>query len=304
MRSAGGTPRGSRRETRAGFLFIAPALLLIGVFFFLPVVAGLVLSLTDFDIYAIGSTETVRFVGVRNFATLLHDPVFWKALTNTFYYVVVGAPLSVALSLAAAMLLNAKAVRFRGLFRAVYFAPVVTTLVAVAVVWRYLYHPRIGLFNQALGAVGIGPVDWLGDPRWAIPAIIVMTAWKNFGYNMIIFMAGLQSIPESLNEAAQIDGAGAWQRFRRITLPMLRPTALFVGLTTMIGYFQIFAEPYVMTGGGGGVLNSALTIVMLMYKEGFRWWNMGFSAAVAFVLFIIVFAATSVQLLLQRGRGE
>lgn len=304
MRSAGGTPRGSRRETRAGFLFIAPALLLIGVFFFLPVVAGLVLSLTDFDIYAIGSTETVRFVGVKNFATLLHDPVFWKALTNTFYYVLVGAPLSVALSLAAAMLLNAKAVRFRGLFRTVYFAPVVTTLVAVAVVWRYLYHPRIGLLNQALGAIGIGPVDWLGDPRWTIPAIIVMTAWKNFGYNMIIFMAGLQTIPESLNEAARIDGAGAWQRFRRITLPMLRPTALFVGLTTMIGYFQIFAEPYVMTGGGGGVLNSALTIVMLMYKEGFRWWNMGFSAAVAFVLFIIVFAATSLQLLLQRGRSE
>jgi len=292
-----------RSEVRAGLLFIAPALALITVFFFLPVVAGMLLSLTDFDIYAIGSLDSVRFVGLGNYATLLSNPVFWKALGNTFTYVLLGGPLSVAISLGAAMLLNSKLVRFRGLFRTAYFAPVVTTLVAVAVVWRYLYHPRVGLLNQALGALGIGPVDWLGDPRWAIPAIIVMAAWKNFGYNMIIFMAGLQTIPESLYEAARIDGAGWWQQLWRITLPMLRPTTVFVVLMTMIGYFQIFAEPYVMTGGGGP-LNATLTIVMLMYKEGFRWWNMGTSAAAAFVLFVIVFAATSLQLLLQRGREE
>jgi multiple sugar transport system permease protein len=294
---------GRSSETRAGFLFIAPALALIAVFFFVPVVAGLLLSFTDFDIYAIGDPATVRFVGLGNYVRLLHDAVFWKALGNTFVYVLAGGPLSVALSLGAALLVSSKLVRFKGLFRTVYFAPVVTTLVAVAVVWRYLYHPRVGLLNQALGALGVPPVDWLGDPHWAIPAIIVMAAWKNFGYNMIIFMAGLQTVPESLYEAARLDGAGWWTLLTRVTLPMLRPTLLFVGLMTMIGYFQLFAEPYVMTGGGGP-LNATLTIVMLMYKEGFRWWNMGYSAAVAFVLFVIVFLATSVQLALQRGRQE
>lgn len=294
---------GRRHEARAGWAFVAPALALIGVFFFLPVLAGLLLSLTDFDIYAIGDPSTVRFVGLRNYARLLSDAVFWRALGNTFVYVLVGGPLSVALSLGAALLLNARLVRFKGLFRTIYFAPVVTTLVAVAVVWRYLYHPRVGLLNLALGAIGVSPVDWLGDPRWAIPAIIVMAAWKNFGYNMIIFLAGLQTIPESLYEAARLDGAGWWRQLVSVTLPMLRPTALFVGLMTMIGYFQIFAEPYVMTGGGGP-LNATLTVVMLMYKEGFRWWNMGTAAAVAFVLFVIVFAATSLQLALQRGRHD
>ena len=293
-----------RREERAGIAFVAPALLLIGVFFFVPVVAGLLLSLTDFDIYALADLGTARFVGVKNYAALIASPVFWKALANTFYFVLVGGPLSVALSLAAALLLNEKLARFKPLFRTIYFAPVVTTLVAVAVVWRYLYHPRFGLLNQALGVVGIAPIDWLGNPRWAIPAIIVMAAWRSFGYNMVIFLAGLQAIPDSVYEAARLDGAGPWRRLRSITLPLLRPTMLFVAVMTMIGYFQLFAEPYVLTAGTGGPANATLTIVMLMYKEGFRWWNMGYSAAIAFVLFAIVLAATSLQLALQRGGRE
>ena len=292
------------REARAGIAFVTPALLLIGVFFFLPVVAGLLLSLTDFDLYALGDLGTVRFVGLQNYATLLASPVLWKALANTFYFVLVGGPLSVALSLAAALLLNEKLVRFKGLFRTALFAPVVTTLVAVAVVWRYLYHPRFGLLNQALALVGIAPIDWLGNPRWAIPAIIVMAAWRSFGYNMVIFLAGLQAIPDSVYEAARLDGAGPWRRLWGITLPLLRPTMMFVVVMTMIGYFQLFAEPYVLTAGTGGPANATLTIVMLMYKEGFRWWNMGYSAAVAFVLFLIVLAATSLQLVLQRGGRE
>jgi multiple sugar transport system permease protein len=228
--------------------------------------------------------------------------VFWKALLNTFYFVLVGGPLSVAVSLGAAMLLNVRVVRFKGLFRTVYFAPVVTTMVAVATVWRYLYHPRFGLLNQLLGAVGIGGVNWLGDPRWAMPAIILMSVWKNFGYNMIIFVAGLQSIPGTLYEAARVDGAGPWQQFRHITLPALRPMLVFVGIITMIGYFQLFTEPYVLTGGTGGPLNATLSLVMYMYKQGFRWWNIGFGAAVAFVLFLIILAGTLVQLRFQRER--
>jgi multiple sugar transport system permease protein len=292
-----------RREARAGILFVAPALALIGVFFVLPVLAGFALAATDFDIYAIGDPGTVRFVGIANFAALLNDPVFWKALVNTFYFVLVGGPLSVALSLAAALLVNARVARFKGLFRTVYFAPVVTTLVAVAVVFRYLYHPRFGLANQILELVGVGPVNWLGDPHWAMPAIILMSVWKNFGYNMIIFVAALQSIPVSMYEAARVDGAGVWQQCRHITLPALRPMLVFVGVITMIGAFQIFTEPYILTGGTGGPLNATLSLVMYMYKQGFRWWNMGFGAAVALVLFLIILACTLLQLRLRRERG-
>jgi ABC-type sugar transport systems, permease components len=233
---------------------------------------------------------------------LVQNPLFWKALGNTFYFVLVGGPLSVVVSLGAALLVNAKLVRFKGFFRTAFFIPVVTTLVAVSVVWRYLYHPRYGLLNYGLGLLGIDPIDWLSDPSWAMPAIILMAIWKNFGYNMIIFIAGLQSIPEHLYEAAKIDGANAYQRFKHVTLPMLSPTFLFVGIVTMIGYFQLFAEPYVMTQGGPS--NSTLSIVLLMYEEGFRWWNMGYAAAVAFVLFIIILVATILQLKIQKGMGQ
>jgi multiple sugar transport system permease protein len=174
----------------------------------------------------------------------------------------------------------------------------VTTLVAVAVVWRYLYHPRFGLLNYGLGWFGIGPVDWLGDPRWAMPAIILLAVWKNFGYNMVVFVAGLQSIPEELHEAAELDGANAVQRFRHVTLPLLGPTFLFVTVITMIGYLQLFAEPYVMTQGGP--LQATTSVVLLMYEQGFRWWNMGYAAAIAFMLFLVIFAVTLVQLRVQR----
>jgi multiple sugar transport system permease protein len=288
-------------QTRAAWYFLAPALVLIGLFFFLPVGASLLLSVTDFDIYSLGNTSLARFVGLRNYANLIHNPTFWTAVRNTFYFALVGGPLTVAVSLGAALLVNARTVRLRGLFRTVYFTPFVTTLVAIAVVWRYLYHPRYGLLNYLLGHIGIGPVDWLGDPRWAMPAIIVMAIWKNFGYNMLIFIAGLQSIPEELYEAARIDGAGALRRFRHVTIPQLAPTFLFVGVVTMIGYFQLFAEPYVMTGGGP--LRATTSLVLFMYEEGFRWWRMGVAAAIAFVLFGIILLWTLLQMRLQRERA-
>lgn len=290
-----------RSQTRALLVFLGPALTAIGVFFFLPVLAALVMSFTDFDIYSLGDIRYARFVGLRNYVQLFDDPLFWKALGNTVYFLVVGGPLSVAVSLGAALLLNAKLVRFKPVFRFIYFMPVVTTLVAIAVVWRYVYHPRFGLLNAAMGAMGFAPIDWLGDPQWAMPALIMMAIWKNFGYNMIIFIAGLQNIPASLYEAASIDGAGPMQQFFRITLPMLAPTTLFISIITMIGYFQFFAEPYVMTQGGP--LNSTLSIVLLMYQQGFRWWNMGYSAALAFILFAMILAVSVVQTRLQRQKG-
>jgi multiple sugar transport system permease protein len=287
-----------RHTARSGWAFLAPALLLIAVFFFLPVLAALLLSFTDFDIYALGDLDRLRFVGFSNYLHLLQSPLFWTALGNTGYFVVVGGPLSVAVSLGAALLVNSRLTRFPGLFRTAFFLPVVTTLVAVAVVWRYLYHPRYGLLNYALSLLGIDPIDWLGDPDWAMPAIVLLAVWKNFGFNMIIFIAGLQTIPTQLYEAARIDGAGVWREFRYITLPLLGPTFLFVALMTMIGYFQVFAEPYVMTQGGPA--NRTLTVVLLMYEEGFRWWNMGYASAMAFVLFALILAGTALQLKLRR----
>jgi multiple sugar transport system permease protein len=286
------------RTSRAAWYFLAPGLALITVFFFLPVVASLLLSLTDFDIYAVADTSNARFVGLDNYVRLFKTPLFWTALKNTFYFALVGGPLTVAVSLGAALLVNARLARFKTLFRTIYFVPFVTTLVAVAIVWRYLYHPQYGLLNYALGFVGVGPIDWLGDPTWAMPAIILFAIWKNFGYNMLIFVAGLQSIPDELYEAASLDGATAVRRFRHITLPMLGPTLLFVAVVTMIGFFQLFAEPYVMTQGGP--LKATTSLVLFMYEEGFRWWRMGFAASIAFVLFLIILAATMLQLRLQR----
>ncbi|MGX2039332.1 carbohydrate ABC transporter permease [Methylocaldum sp. MU1018] len=285
-------------QTNPAFWFLAPALILILVFFFLPVAASLLLSFTDFDIYALGDLERLRFVAFDNYLRLVRDPLFWTALKNTLYFVLVGGPLSVAVSLGAALLVNHRLVRFKGLFRSLLFLPVVTTLVAIAVVWRYLYHPRYGFLNYLLGLLGLGPIDWLGDPDWAMPAIILMAIWKNFGFNMIIFIAGLQSIPARLYEAAVIDGANAWRQFRHVTLPMLGPTFVFVTVITMIGYFQLFAEPYVMTQGGPA--NSTLSVALLMFQEGFRWWNLGYAAAVAFTLFLIILTGTLLQLRLRR----
>lgn len=273
-----------------GLWFAAPALAAIAIFFVVPVVAAAGLSLTDFDIYALADPASLRFVGLRNYRELLGDPVFWTALRNTAFFVAVGGPLSVATSLGAALLLQSRLVRWKGLFRTIYFLPVVTTLVAVAVVWRYLYHPRVGLLNRALGALGIEPVDWLGDPDLALPALIALAVWKNFGFNMVIFVAGLQAIPERLYEAARLDGASAAQQFRHVTLPLLVPTTSFVLVMTLIGHFQLFAEPYVMTGGGPE--DATRSLVLLMYEQGFRWWSLGQAAAIAFVLFGIVLALT------------
>ncbi|HEX8010476.1 MAG TPA: sugar ABC transporter permease [Casimicrobiaceae bacterium] len=282
------------RRNRAAWWFVGPALAVIGVFFFLPVLAALALSVTDFDIYALADLRNLRLVGLRNYVELLQRPLFWQALGNTLYFVVVGVPLSIAVSLGSALLLNSPAARFKAFFRTALFAPVVTTLVAAAVVWRYLFNTRYGWLNYALGAIGIAPIDWLGDSHWAMPAIIVFAVWKNFGYNMIILLAGLQAIPAELYEAARIDGASLWRQFRYVTLPMLSPMLGMVSILTVAGYFQLFAEPYVMTQGGP--LQSTVSVLYLMYDEGFKWWNLGSASAVAFVLFLLIFGVTAVQL--------
>jgi multiple sugar transport system permease protein len=291
----------SQRHNPAAWAFVLPALTVIGLFFVVPVLAGLALSLTDFDLYALADLHNLRFVGLGNYAHVLSLPLFWQALGNTAYFVVLGVPLSIVLSLGCAVLLQSKLARFKPLFRTALFAPVVTTLVAVAVVWRYLFHVRYGWINQLLGQVGLGPIDWLGDPHWSMPAIVVFAAWKNFGGNMIIFIAALQAIPEDLYEAARLDGAGTWAQFRHVTLPMLGPTLLMVSILTVAGYFQLFSEPYVMTQGGP--LQSTVSVLYLMYEEGFRWWNLGAASAVAFVLFAVIVVVTRGLMAFARRKG-
>jgi multiple sugar transport system permease protein len=285
----------------AAWLFAGPALVVLGVFFGLPVLAALLLSLSDFDLYALADWRNLRFVGLGNYIDLLHTPLFWKSLGNTSYFVIVGVPLSIAVSLGAALLLNAPVARFRAFFRTALFAPVVTTLVAVAVIWRYLFHTSYGLVNWTLGHFGIAPIDWLGDPHWAMPTIILLAVWKNFGYNMVIFLAGLQAIPQDLYEAARIDGASRWRQFLHITLPMLGPVLMVVGVITVAGYFQLFAEPYVMTRGDP--LQSTVSVLYFMFEEGFRWWNLGRASAVAFLLFLIILGVTTAMMRFGRRKG-
>jgi multiple sugar transport system permease protein len=287
---------------RTAWLFLTPALLVLGVFFLLPVVAALVLSLTDYDLYALANIHNLRFVALQNYWALLQRPLFWSALGHTVYFVAVGVPLSMGTSLGTALLLNSPLARCKPFFRTALFAPVVTTVVAVAVIWRYLFNTKYGMANFVLGHLGMHSIDWLGDPHWAMPTIILFAVWKNFGYNMIIFLAGLQAIPVDLYEAARIDGASVWRQFRHITLPMLGPTMLMVSILTVSGYFQLFAEPYVMTEGGP--LQSTTSVLYLMYDEGFKWWNLGSASAVAFLLFLIMFAVTAVMLKLARRGSE
>ena len=281
--------------------FVGPALLVLGAFFVLPVLAALLLSFTDFDLYALADIRNMRVVWFDNYLEVLSTPLFWKSLLNTLYFVGVGVPLSIGASLGAALLLNSPLAKFKGLFRTALFAPVVTTVVAVALIWRYLFHTRYGLINFALTHLGFAPIDWLGDPHWSMPAIIVFAVWKNFGYNMVILLAGLQSVPVELYEAARIDGASAWRQFRHITLPSLRPVLLLVAIITVAGYFQLFAEPYVMTRGDP--LQSTVSVLYYMFQQGFEWWNLGRATAIAFLLFALTLLVTRVLLRFGR-RGE
>ena len=302
-REAARAPRRSdqRRRTRAAWGFVAPSLIAIGLFFVIPMVSALLLSLTDFDIYALADLGNLRFVGLDNYQNLLGNPLFWGAMKNTVWFSVLGVPLTLAVSLAAAVILNARMVLWRPIWRVMFFAPYVTTLVATAVLWNYLLHTRYGVINWGLTSVGLPAVDWLGQPSTSIPAILMFVVWKTFGYNMLIFLAVLQTVPDELYEAARIDGAGPWKQFRHVTLPAIGPTLLLVSIISVAAFFQLFAEPYVMTQGGPA--QATVTVLYFMYEEGFKWWNLGSASAVAFILFLCIFAITLIQLWVSKRLG-
>lgn len=289
------------RTERAAWGFVSPALAAVALFLVIPVAGALLLSLTDFDIYALADLRNLRFVGLDNYANLLGNPLFWTAMRNTGWFALLGVPATIVVSLMAAVLLNARMVKWRPVWRVAFFAPYVTTLVATAVVWRYLLHTRYGVINWVLDGIGIPPIDWLGQPETAIPAILIFAVWKLFGYSMLIFLAVLQTVPEELYEAARIDGAGPVGQFRHVTLPAVAPTVLLVSIISVATFFQLFAEPYVMTQGGPA--QSTVTVLYFMYEEGFKWWNLGSASAVAFILFLCIFAVTLVQLWAARRLG-
>ena len=292
------TPFRRDAQARTAWLFTAPVLAIILFVFVLPTVLALALSVTDYSIYALADWRNLSFVGLGNFIDLLRTPLFWRALGNTALFAVLGVPMAIGASLGAALLLNERTVRWKPLWRVLLFAPYVTSVVATAVVWRFLLNTRYGLINWAIGLVGIPPIDWLGDPHVSIPAILLFVTWKVFGYNMIVFTAALAAVPNDLMEAARLDGAGRWTRFRHVTLPAIGPTLLLAAVMSVAGFLQIFAEPYVMTLGGPA--QSTVTVLYFMFDEGFKWWNLGQASAVALILFVLILAVTLVQTRLAR----
>ena len=297
----GSRPSGQRRlqQELTGWGFALPFVLVFTLFLAGPIAASLVMSFTDFGLRDLRNPLGTDFVGLANYQALLEDPKFRKAIFNTAYFVIVGVPLTLVLGLGAALALDRGIRRFRTVFRVGYYLPVVTSIVAIAVVWRFLLNPDQGLVNLLLAQVGIDGPNWLGDPTLAMPSIIAMAAWRNLGFAMIVFLAGLQTIPAQLYEAASIDGAGRWQAFRNVTLPLLRPTILFLVVITTIGYLQLFEEPFVMTEGGP--VDQTLSISMYMYQQGFEFFNQGYAAAIAWILFILVAIVAVVQFRLLRS---
>jgi multiple sugar transport system permease protein len=284
--------RGRRREVAAGYLFSLPFLALFMVFTIGPVIASFLMSFTDLRSADIRNPLAVALVGLDNYSKLFSDETFHKAAFNTAYFVVVGVPLTMGLALAVAVGLDSGITRFRTFFRVGYYLPVVTSIVAVAVVWRFLLQPDSGIVNTLLGYVGIEGPSWLRSQTWAMPSLIAMSAWRNMGSLVIIFLAGLQVVPKEMHEAAAIDGAGAWARFRYITLPMMRPTLLFGGVITTIGYLQFFEEPFIMTRGGP--LDSTLSSAYYTYNQ-FGFGNYSYAAAMAYVLLVVIALVTAVQ---------
>lgn len=281
------------RPHLTGWLFALPFLLVFAVFLAVPIVASLVLSFTGFGLANLRDWFSADFVGLDNYSQLFSDERFQKAARNTAVFVVVGVPLTIGAGLAAALGLNQAIGRIQSFFRVGYYLPVVTSIVAIAVIWRYLLNPDFGLVNSALDLVGIDGPNWLGETSTALASIIALGIWRNFGFDMVIFLAALQGINPVLYEAAKVDGATPWDIFRRITLPLLRPTILFLAVITSAGYLQLFEEPFVMTGGGP--LDSTLSVAMYVYQQGFNFLNLGYAAAIAYALFVAIVVLTFIQ---------
>jgi multiple sugar transport system permease protein len=278
-------------EDVVGYLFVAPLILGLIIFTYGPVLAAFGLSFTKGDYIS-----TPRWIGLGNYRALLEDDLFWTSMRNTLYYVAGVVPAGLILSLLLALAMNQK---LRGIvvFRSIFFLPTISSSVAISLMWLWIYNPEFGVLNFLLDLLGIKGPAWLSSSEWAMPAVIIMAVWRGLGYNMLIYLAGLQGIPDVYYEAAEIDGAGGWAKFRHITVPLLSPTTFMLLILSVIGAFQVFEYTYVMTGGGP--VYATLTIVLHVYNNAFRSFQMGYASALAYVLFFILLGLTIIQFRLQ-----
>ncbi len=291
--------RRGRSHSVAGWLFMAPFMVVFVLFVAVPIVASLATSLTDMQSTDLRSPFEVDFAGLANYQRILGDPAFVRALGNTLVFVVVGVPLTMAIGFILAVVLDAGIRRFRGVFRGLFYAPVVTNVVSVALIWQYAFNTD-GTVNEVLGAIGFAGPNWLGDPSLAMPVVILLGVWRNFGTAMLLFLAGLQAVPEDVYEAASLDGAGRWRRLWSITLPLLMPTTLLVSILLSVFYLQVFDEPYLLTGGGP--LGSTESIALYTYRQ-FGYGSFGVSSAASYVLLLLVVIVSLIQFRLLRARA-
>ncbi|MCK6558106.1 sugar ABC transporter permease [candidate division KSB1 bacterium] len=276
-----------RRRNHTGYLFVTPYALHFAIFIGFPLVFSLVLLFHRWDI-----VSPMVWVGLDNFAKLFHDNLFWQAMLNTGVFLLLHIPLQLVVALFLAIQLNQR-IKLRGFFRAAFFLPVVVSGVVIAILWDQLYAKDTGVLNALLTQIGLPKIGWLTEPKMAMPSIALMATWKNVGLYIVLFLVGLQSVPPQMYEAASIDGAGAWQKFRRVTLPMLNPTIFMVVILSTIGGFSLFIEPYVMTGGGP--MNRTLSAMLYIYKQGFFFYHMGYAATLGFAFAVIVLMVVLVQ---------
>lgn len=288
------------KSKKAPYLFIAPALALLFVFSILPIFIALFISFTDMSLAGLADYSRIDFVGIDNYTRILSDTVFTTAIRNTLFYVSLGVPLVIIFSMAIAILIKLGDNRFFSMMRVVFYSPSITNIVAVALVWTFLFNPsqNVGLLNQLLALVGLGPVGWLTNTDISKLSLIILAVWRAIGINMLIFSAALQSIPDSMYEAAQLDGANRWQQIWKITIPQLKFSTFFVVVTTIIGWLQFFEEPFVMTDGGP--LNSTISVALFIYRNGFQLNNFGYAAAGSLLLFVAIITATLFQLRIQK----
>jgi len=287
----------SRFNEKIGYLFISPSLILLLLFVMTPLVFSLYLSFTNWNS---PSFQKAEFIGLKNYAFMIGDKRFWNALKNTVYYAVMYVPLNMAVSLLIALALN-KSSRGITFLRSLFFMPVITSWVAVSVVWITILDPNAGILNYFLGVIGLPPVNWLGDPKTAMIAIVMIAIWKGAGFSMVIWLAGLKAIPVTLYEAALLDGADGWKSTFHITLPLLAPTTFFLTITGVIGSFQVFSPVYVITKGGP--LDSTDVVVFRIFQRAFQEFKMGYASAQSWLLFAIIFGFTILQYVNNKRRG-
>lgn len=284
------------------YLFVSPAMLLLITFGIFPIFVAAVVSTTNMNISGFVNPGNIKFIGLENYENLFADPQFWQALWNTGGFALFGVPAIVVLSLSVALLLNRSGNLFFQALRSFYFIPAITAIVAISLIWGYLYNTQFGLFNYLLSLVGVPQVQWLSDPLLAKFSVAFVAVWRGTGLNIIIFLAALQGVPKEYLEAASIDGASDWRRTFSITIPLLRFAIFFVSVTTTIAWLQFFDEPFVLTDGGP--LGATTSMSIFLYKEGFRLNQFGYAAAGSLVLFAIIAVITAIQLRIRRADDE